>query len=77
MAVDEIILKPEKIILVGNFSEEELTHKQIYNITVSSSLQRYGQIAKFVIITRVSGGSITLNNRLGDPEFLYNTLMNW
>ncbi len=77
MAVEEIILKPEKIIIVGNFSEEELTHQQIYNISMYTSRGRYGQIAKTVTITRASGGSITLNSRLGNPDFIYNTLMNW
>lgn len=81
MAVQEIILKPEKIILIGSFSKEELTHEQIRNVTLSSMLQYRRQfrrkVIELVVIYPVSGGSITLNNRLGHPEFLYDTLMNW
>ena len=81
MAVDGIILKSDKIIIVGNFSEKELTHKQIRNITLSSMRQYRSRfrtkVIKLVVIHPVSGGSITLNNRLGHPEFLYNTLMTW
>jgi hypothetical protein len=81
MAVDEIILKPEKIIIVGNFSEKELTHKQIRDITLSSMRQyRTGfrsKIVKLVVIHPVSGGSISLTRRLGRPELLHETLMNW
>lgn len=77
MAVDEIILKPEKIIVVGIFSEKELTHKQIRNIDLSSVSLRWGVRAKIVVIYPVSGSSIILTNRFGDLEFLYNTLMAW
>lgn len=77
MAVDEIILKPDKIIIVGNFSEKELIHKQIRDITLSSLNLRWGVKGKIVIIAPVSSGSIVLTNRLGNPEFLYDTLMMW
>ncbi len=77
MAVDEIILKPEKIIIVGIFSEKELAHKQIRNIDLSSVSLRWGVRAKIVVLYPVSGSSIILTNRFGDLEFLYNTLMTW
>ncbi len=76
MAVDEIILKPEKIIIIGNFSERELTHKQIRSITLSSVYLR-GVKAKIVTINPISSGSIIFTNRLGNPELLYNTLLTW
>lgn len=81
MAIDEIILKPEKMIIVGNFSERELTHKQIRNITLSSMRQyrsRFrSKIVRLVVIHPVSGSPIYLTRRLGHPEFLHETLMSW
>lgn len=77
MSIQEIFLKPEKIVLIWNFKEEELGHKQIREITLSTFRQRRGRVVHLVVIHRAVGGSITLNNRLGSPKFLYDTLMNW
>jgi hypothetical protein len=81
MAVQKIIITPEKIVLVGNIGQEELTHEQIFDITLSSMRQhRRGlrsKIIKQVVVHSNSGDYIKLTDRLGNPEFLFDTLIAW
>lgn len=80
-AVQKIIITPEKIIFIGSIGKEELTHEQIFDITLSS-FQQYrsrfrSKTVRQVIIHPNTGDHIKLTNRLGSPEFLYETLIAW
>lgn len=81
IAVQKIIITPEKIILIGSMGKEELTHEQILDITLSSFQQYRSRLrsktVKQVVIHPITGDYIKLTNRLGSPEFLYNTLITW
>jgi hypothetical protein len=81
IAVQKIIITPEKIILIGSMGKEELTHEQIFDITLSS-FQQYrsrfrSKTVRQVVIRPNTGDPIKLTNRLGSPEFLYETLIAW
>jgi hypothetical protein len=77
LSIQEIIVKPQQITIVKNFGEEELTHNQVAEIKIKTVRGRRGRVTNFVIIQRVSGGSISINGLEGGPELLYDTLMNW
>jgi hypothetical protein len=77
--VQEIILQPEKMIIIKLLGEEELTHNQIGDISLNTYRQRKsrgGTVTK-VAIYRVSGGGITLERLEVGPERLYNILKKW
>jgi hypothetical protein len=77
LAIQEITIKPQQITIVKNFGEEELAHNQVAEIKMKTVRGRRGRVTNFVIIQRVSGGSISINGLEGGPELLYGTLMNW
>jgi len=77
--VQEIILQPEKLIIIKLFGEEELTHEQIGDISLNTYRKRKsrgGTVVK-VAIYRVSGGGITLDGLEVGSERLYNILRKW
>lgn len=78
-SVQEIILQPEKMIIIKLLSEEELTHSQISDISMNTYRHREtrgGTVTK-VAIYRISGGAITLERLEVGPERLYNILKKW
>jgi hypothetical protein len=79
--VQEIILQPEKMIVIKLLSEEELTHEQIADIRLNTYRQpktrgRVGRVTK-VAISRVSGGGIIVEGMGGGPERVYAILKKW
>jgi hypothetical protein len=77
LSIQEITITPQQITIVKNFGEEELTHNQIAEIKMKTVRGRRGRVTNFVVIQRISGGSISINGLYGGPELLYGALMNW
>ena len=77
LAIQEVVIRPQQITIVGNFGEEELTRDQIAKIEMKSQRQRRGRVVNFVVIQRTSGKALSINGLSGGPELLYGTLMNW
>jgi hypothetical protein len=77
LAIQEVVIRPQQITIVGNFGEEELTRDQIAKIEMKSQRQRRGRVVNFVVIQRASGKTLSINGLSGGPELLYGTLMNW
>jgi hypothetical protein len=78
-SVQEIILQPEKMIIIKLLGEEELTHSQIGDISLNTYRHREtrGGTVIRVEIYRVSGGSIALGRLEVGPERVYNILKKW
>lgn len=77
LAVQEIVIQPQQISVIGNFGTEDLTRNQIAKIEMKTERQRRGRVVNFVIIQRTSGKTLSINGLSGGPELLYGTLMNW
>jgi hypothetical protein len=78
-SVQEIILQPEKMIIIKLLGEEELTHNQIGDISLNTYRHRQtrgGTVTK-VAIYRMSGGSIALDGLEVGPERVYSILKKW